>query len=143
MKKRMPGSFPLSLLTGLILSGCCCPPPRHAHVTKPQHAKVTTTQAVVTTQPVVTMQTVVTTQPLTPTGRPQLPPPLPQPIEVIGAAPGTTPVWVSAYWVNYDGRWVWLPGHWEDRPRVGAVWIPGHWDQTADGKYVWAAGYWE
>ena len=47
----------------------------------------------------------------------------------------------ASYWD--DGYlWVWVPGHYELRPRERAVWVRGHWDHT-DRGWVWTAGHWE
>jgi len=60
--------------------------------------------------------------------------------EVRTVSPSAAHVWVEGYWSHYEGRWVWNPGHWELRPRVGAVWISGHWDRTPRG-WVWRPGH--
>src|SRR5256885_16853973 len=62
--------------------------------------------------------------------------------EVIGIAPSASHVWVQGYWSHRHGRWVWVPGHWELRPRATATWVPGHWDQTSRG-WVWTPGHWD
>jgi len=62
--------------------------------------------------------------------------------EVIGVAPSSAHVWVAGYWVYRDRRWVWVPGHYEPRPRPAAVWAPGHWDHTTRG-WVWTPGHWD
>jgi len=62
--------------------------------------------------------------------------------EVITAAPGAGQVWVSGYWAHHHGRYVWVPGNWEMRPRPTAVWVQGHWDRTVSG-WVWTPGHWE
>src|SRR3954447_7408482 len=61
--------------------------------------------------------------------------------EVIGVAPSSEHVWVEGSWAYRNDRWIWLPGHYEVRPRVGAIRVPGHWDQTPRG-YVWRPGRW-
>jgi hypothetical protein len=64
--------------------------------------------------------------------------------EVIGRAPDESHVWVEGYWTRSGHRWVWVPGHWELRPRASAVWVPGHWDKKIDGRgWVWTPGRWE
>jgi hypothetical protein len=70
-------------------------------------------------------------------------PPAPQ-TEIEGPSPGTDQVWIQGYWSHVHGNWVWMPGHWELRPRTGAVWVAGHWDKDPDGKgWIWTAGHWE
>ena len=62
--------------------------------------------------------------------------------EVITTAPSTQHVWVQGYWMYRNGRWVWIPGHYEARPRVNANYVAGHWDRTSRG-WVWTPGHWE
>ena len=134
MKRKMFGILPLLVGGGLVLSGCAShhelaptgPPP-------PPIATTETTRTVVVTQQSPPPGTVVVTQ--------QPPPPR---TEAIAPPPSETQAWVSGYWSFSDSRWVWMPGHWEVRPRAGAVWVPGHWDQSPDGKgWIWTSGYWE
>jgi|SRR6185503_11970842 len=68
------------------------------------------------------------------------PPPMKR--EVIGVAPSTRHVWVEGYWARSNGRWAWVPGHYELRPRERAVWAKGQWDRT-DRGWVWRPGHWE
>lgn len=68
------------------------------------------------------------------------PPPVPH-TEIVGQPPTAQHVWIQGYYVNHDGRYTWVPGHWEVRPRPGARWVPGHWNHTRRG-YVWVEGYW-
>lgn len=68
-------------------------------------------------------------------------PPAPR-TEVMGVAPSAAHVWVAGYWLYRDRRWVWIPGHYELRPRAGATWVPGHWDHMTRG-WVWTPGHWE
>ena len=122
MKRKMFGILPLIMGGGLVLSGCV-----HSHR---EPVVVTTTEPVTTTR--TTRMVVVTEEP-----------PAPK-TEVIGIAPSEASVWVGGYWSYTDSRWVWVPGHWEMRPRVNAVWVPGHWDKNPDGKgWIWTPGYWE
>src|SRR5690242_4410438 len=53
--------------------------------------------------------------------------------EVVTVASSPAHVWVRGYWVHSDRRWVWMPGHWEVRPRAGVAWVQGHWDRTSAG----------
>lgn len=70
-------------------------------------------------------------------------PPAPR-TEVIGVAPDEAHVWVQGYWTYTGHRWVWVPGHWEARPRAHAAWVPGHWDKNPTGRgWVWTAGHWD
>jgi hypothetical protein len=79
---------------------------------------------------------------VTPSGEVVTEAPPPPHEEVVGTAPGESYVWVSGYRRHHDGRWVWVPGHWQTRPRPGATWVAGHWDHTIDG-WVWTPGHWD
>jgi hypothetical protein len=121
MKKIIFGILPLA--AGLLVAGCT-----------PHHAMVVTTEPTpsgpVTTE---TTRTVVVTQE---------PPALRTEIE--GTAPSEGHVWIQGYWTYSHGNWVWMPGHWELRPRTNAMWVPGHWDKNPEGKgWIWTAGHWE
>jgi len=119
MKKTMFGILPV--VASVILSGCAS---HH------QAMVVTTDEPVTTTR---TTRTVVVTEA----------PPAPR-TEVEGPAPDAAHTWIGGYWMHSGDRWVWVPGHWESRPRVNATWIPGHWDKDPTGKgWVWTPGHWE
>lgn len=113
MKHRIIGVLGIATLAGSLVTGC------YSHRAY---------EPVVTTSP--TGEVLVT----------QEPPPPRQ--EVIGVAPTAEHVWVKGYWAFQNRRWVWMPGHWELRPRAGATWVPGHWDHTARG-WVWFPGHWD
>jgi len=36
---------------------------------------------------------------------------------------------------------VWVPGHWDVRPRARAVWVKGRWRHHPRGWY-WVEGHW-
>ncbi len=59
--------------------------------------------------------------------------------EVTGPPPSAGMVWISGHW-EWQGRWVWSPGHWARSPK-GKVWVPGHWQHTARG-WRWVQGHW-
>jgi hypothetical protein len=48
-------------------------------------------------------------------------------------------VWVRGRW-DWQGRWVWVPGHWE-RERAGYAWADGRWEQRGN-DWVWVEGEW-
>jgi len=62
---------------------------------------------------------------------------LPQPV---GWSDGE---WIAGY-QRWDGaHYVWEPGRWDHRPRVGAKWSAGHWEphRSGHGK-VWVEAHW-
>jgi hypothetical protein len=120
MKKTIFGLVPA--IASVLLSGCAS---HH------QEMVMTTDEPVTTTR---TTRTVVVTE---------TPPPAPK-VEVEGPAPDTAHEWIPGYWLHSGANWVWIAGHWEARPRVGAVWVPGHWDKDPTGTtWVWTEGHWE
>jgi hypothetical protein len=114
MKKHNPRLLTFTLFTSLLLAGCIS-----HHQLAREGVAVSPTGRVVVAEP---------------------PPPVRN--EVLTPSPGPSYVWVQGFWINHDSRWVWMPGHWEARPRLGAVWVEGHWDHTIDG-WVWTPGHWE
>ena len=48
-------------------------------------------------------------------------------------------VFVRGHW-DWQGRWVWVPGHWE-RERSGYAWSDGRWEQRGN-QWVWVEGEW-
>lgn len=68
-------------------------------------------------------------------------PPPPAPAEnVTVVAPGPDYVWIGGEWI-WNGRWVWVAGHWGLPPYPHAVWIRGGWVR---GPYGWhrEPGHW-
>ncbi len=68
-------------------------------------------------------------------------PPEPR-VEIYGTPPYTDAVWIEGYWRHRGGEWIWVPGHWERRPRPHAHWVPGRWEPRGGG-WVWIRGHWE
>jgi hypothetical protein len=67
-------------------------------------------------------------------------PPAPR-SELIPPAPNEHVVWDPGRW-NWDGRgYVWVSGHYVERPYQQAVWEPGHWIER-NGGWVWDEGHW-
>ncbi|MGH6975885.1 MAG: YXWGXW repeat-containing protein [Stellaceae bacterium] len=69
------------------------------------------------------------------------------PAPVVETAPRPVPV-APGYWVwrpgfwRWDGRqYVWVRGRYVHPPYYGAVWVPGHWDARPRG-WVWVPGHW-
>ncbi|HZV12642.1 MAG TPA: hypothetical protein VFA55_05460, partial [Candidatus Kapabacteria bacterium] len=58
-------------------------------------------------------------------------PPLPR-IEVLTAPPGPNYIWTRGYW-EWHSQWVWIPGHWIERPYQRAVWLPSYWVHHYNG----------
>jgi uncharacterized protein YcfJ len=59
-------------------------------------------------------------------------PPPPPPTETFVVAPGPGYVWVGGEWI-WNGRWVWVAGHWGFPPQPGAVWVVGYWSHGPRG----------
>jgi len=97
-----------------LLAGCYAPPPAH----------------VVRTETVVESNGAVVA----------LRPPAPRE-EVIPVAPNERVVWDQGRW-RWDGNgYVWVAGHYIERPTAQAVWEPGHWVDHGGG-WVWDEGHW-
>jgi len=66
--------------------------------------------------------------------------PPPPPVDTVIAAPGPDYVWIDGEWI-WNGRWVWMAGHWGYPPYPHALWVRGYWYR---GPYGWhrTAGYW-
>ena len=61
--------------------------------------------------------------------------------EYVGVAPGPDHIWVRGFH-QWDGvSYVWVPGHFERRPRAGAKWVDGRWRHNRRG-WFWVAGHW-
>lgn len=70
---------------------------------------------------------------------PTVAPPPPQ-SETVIVAPGPEFVWIAGEW-SWHGRWVWLGGHWIQRPYPHASWVPGAWVHGRHG-YRHFPGHW-
>ena len=66
--------------------------------------------------------------------------PPPPPVESVVVAPGPGYVWIGGEWI-WNGRWIWMAGHWGYPPYPHAVWVRGYWSH---GPYGWrrAPGHW-
>jgi hypothetical protein len=51
--------------------------------------------------------------------------------------PGPYAVWIDGFQDWRDGRWIWVPGHWDTPPHRGWIWISGHWRHG-----YWRPGHW-
>jgi hypothetical protein len=112
MPRGFAGGTALALAL-TVLAGCSAPPPR-----------------------VVTTTTTVERQPVVATLRP---PPVRE--EVVPTAPSARVVWDPGRWSWNGTGYVWVAGHWVDRPYASAVWEPGHWVDHGNG-WVWDEGHW-
>ncbi|MDB6019443.1 MAG: hypothetical protein JWR19_3932 [Pedosphaera sp.] len=66
-------------------------------------------------------------------------PPAPVQEEIL-VSPGPAYVWIPGVWV-WRGHWVWERGHYNVRPRAGAVWVP-HRYVYRGGVHVFIRGGW-
>lgn len=70
--------------------------------------------------------------------RPAPPPPR---AEYQPPPPDQRAVWDPGHW-NWNGReYVWVGGHYIERPNVATRWEPGHWVQRG-GSWAWVEGSW-
>jgi outer membrane lipoprotein SlyB len=66
--------------------------------------------------------------------------PPPVPTETVVVTPGPGYVWIGGEWI-WDGRWVWVAGHWGYPPYPGALWVVGYWSHGPRGwRHV--RGHW-
>jgi hypothetical protein len=98
-----------------MLAACSAPP---------THRVVTTTTAEGATPAVATLR----------------PPPLRE--EVVPTAPSERVAWTPGRWSWNGSGYVWVAGHWVDRPYANAVWEPGRWVDHGNG-WVWDEGHWK
>jgi len=72
----------------------------------------------------------------------EAPAPPPPQTEVVTVAPGPLHLWFWApgCW-EWNGRWVWVGGHWLRRPHPGAAWMGAHWEVRGHHR-VWVHGGW-
>lgn len=68
-----------------------------------------------------------------------VPPPPPR-VDTVVVAPGPGYVWIGGNWV-WNGRWVWVAGHWGRPPYPHAIWVPGFWHRGTHGWYR-RSGHW-
>jgi hypothetical protein len=70
-----------------------------------------------------------------------LAPPAPRYETVVPASRPDRMVWDPGHW-RWNGRqYVWIPGHYLEKPRRTAVWVPGQWMARHRG-WVWVEGHW-
>ena len=66
--------------------------------------------------------------------------PPPAPVETVLIAPGPGYVWIGGEWI-WNGRWIWVAGHWRVPPYPHSVWIHGSWTSGPRG-YHREPGHW-
>ena len=67
------------------------------------------------------------------------PPPIPAETVTV-VQPGPDYIWIQGEWV-WNGRWVWVGGHWASPPRPHGTWVAGYWVKGPNGWYK-TEGYW-
>lgn len=67
-------------------------------------------------------------------------PPAPR-TETIPPAPSEAVVWNPGHWEWAGTRYVWVSGHYIQRPTAQANWVPGRWVKR-DGDWYWVEGHW-
>jgi hypothetical protein len=51
-------------------------------------------------------------------------------------------VWDPAHW-HWNGHdFVWMTGHYVERPYRGSTWVAGRWNDNKDGSWTWTPGHW-
>jgi hypothetical protein len=70
------------------------------------------------------------------------PPPPPIRYEVRPPMPAEGYAWVDGYWGDRGGRYVWVPGRWQQPPYAGAYWTHPHYDHYQQGWQV-HEGHWD
>jgi len=68
-------------------------------------------------------------------------PPPPRRAELPPPAPAPQALWKSGHWRWNGQQYVWVPGHYAQRPSPTANWIPDYWEQGPDG-WMWVEGQW-
>ena len=71
-------------------------------------------------------------------------PPPPPRVEVVPepVRPREVVVWEPGRW-HWNGReYVWVAGHYIERPHRDAVYVAGHWDEHPDGRWAWVPPHW-
>ncbi|MDP9039680.1 MAG: YXWGXW repeat-containing protein [Acidobacteriota bacterium] len=69
-------------------------------------------------------------------------PPPPMRYERRPPMPGPGYAWVDGYWAVDRGRYVWVPGRWNQPPYPGAYWSHPHYDHYQDGWRM-HEGHWD
>jgi hypothetical protein len=67
----------------------------------------------------------------------------PPPARAENPPPSSSPLamWQPGHWSWNGSQYVWMAGHYVERPSSSANWIPGYWQQGAGG-WTWVDGRW-
>jgi hypothetical protein len=68
-------------------------------------------------------------------------PPPPKRAEIPPRPPSAQALWRSGYWSWNGEQYVWMRGHYVQRPSPTANWLPGYWEQQREG-WKWVEGQW-
>jgi hypothetical protein len=72
------------------------------------------------------------------------PPPLQE--ELIPPPPKGPPdqfTWDFGHW-HWDGQdYIWIPGHYVERPYRSSHWVRGNWAYDGNLNWTWTPGYWQ
>ena len=68
-------------------------------------------------------------------------PPPPRRAEIPPPAPSPHALWKFGHWRWNGQQYVWIPGHYAQRPSPTANWIPDYWEQGPSG-WLWVEGQW-
>ncbi|SJZ93805.1 YXWGXW repeat-containing protein [Enhydrobacter aerosaccus] len=69
------------------------------------------------------------------------PPPREEVVPVLPSERLERDVWRPGHWQWNGHEYVWVAGHYVERPRRGAVWVPGRWERRPHG-WVYIEGHW-
>lgn len=69
------------------------------------------------------------------------PPPRVEVVPVLPPERVEREVWRPGHWQWNGHEYVWVAGHYVERPRRGAVWVPGRWERRPHG-WVYLEGHW-
>jgi len=68
-------------------------------------------------------------------------PPPPRRAEIPPPAPSPQALWEFGHWSWNGQRYVWMPGHYVQRPSPTANWISDYWQRGPNG-WRWVEGQW-
>jgi hypothetical protein len=72
--------------------------------------------------------------------KPITPPPLPT--ETMPPPPNPSHRWVPGHW-DWQGVWIYIPGHFTLAPHPKAKWVSGRWTKGLLDNWRWVSGHWE